>query len=347
MSFDFLYSPSQLSEKVVLYGSGPIALYFFEKFKKFDNVVVVDDFKYGKYLSINNYKFKIHHPKIIKKLYKNYQIVVTSRYLNAFKKKLRKIKFLVFFIDYSKKHFFKLNDPKRKKIKLIKKFIKLESLELYSTIIDIKTKKQSIHSLHNFLKKKPFKGQYESYFPKKTKDFIDVGYFDGLTSYNLIKKYKSIRNIIAIDAFNLKKNFFFKFLNKKVNFKFLKFAASNKKKIDKIYFHPVSTDNSIKFKTNKFKLINFDKIDNKIKELNKESFIKFDIEGAELEALKGMKKLIQKFKPNLAISIYHGKNDIFEIPYYLIKNYNKYYKFKIKHYSFGHNETVMYAIKKK
>ena len=346
MSFDFLYSSSQLDEKVILYGSGPIAFHFFEKFKKFDNVIVVDDFKHGNYLSINDYRFKIHHPKIINSLYKNHQIIVTSRYLNSFKKKIKKHKFLVFYIDFSKKNFFNLNDLKKRKIQFIKKFIKNESLELFTKIIDIKTKKQKISYLHKFLKKKPFKEQYQSYFPKNIKDFVDVGYFDGLTSYNLIKRHKFIKNIIAIDAFNLKKNFFFNFLSKKVNFKFLKFAASNKKKIDKIYFHPVSTDNSIKFKTDKFKLIKFDKIDNKIKKLNKESFIKFDIEGAELDALKGMKKIIKKFKPNLAVSIYHGKNDIYEIPYYLIKNYNKYYKFEIKHYSFGHNETVIYAIKK-
>ena len=48
----------------------------------------------------------------------------------------------------------------------------------------------------------------------------------------------------------------------------------------------------------------------------------------------------------MAISIYHGDHDFFEIPYYLMKKYNNIYDFEIRHYSYGHNETVLYALSK-
>jgi FkbM family methyltransferase len=42
--------------------------------------------------------------------------------------------------------------------------------------------------------------------------------------------------------------------------------------------------------------------------------IKLDVEGYELEALKGSSRTIRKFKPVLAIAVYHRGADFFEIP---------------------------------
>lgn len=73
------------------------------------------------------------------------------------------------------------------------------------------------------------------------------------------------------------------------------------------------------------------------------TYIKMDIEGAEYEALLGEKKTIKNYKPKLAISIYHKRCDIWEIPILLL-SYNSDYKFYLRTYSFSGNDTVLYAL---
>lgn len=74
----------------------------------------------------------------------------------------------------------------------------------------------------------------------------------------------------------------------------------------------------------------------------KATFIKMDIEGAEMEALKGAEKTISKYRPKLAISIYHKENDLWEIPYYIKQKY-PWYRLFIRHYTSRTTETVLYA----
>ncbi|OMF90241.1 FkbM family methyltransferase [Paenibacillus sp. FSL R7-0273] len=73
------------------------------------------------------------------------------------------------------------------------------------------------------------------------------------------------------------------------------------------------------------------------------TFIKMDIEGAEFKALKGAEKTIRKYKPKLAICVYHKPLDIVEIPMYL-KELVPEYKFYLRHYNYGLTETVCYAV---
>lgn len=85
-------------------------------------------------------------------------------------------------------------------------------------------------------------------------------------------------------------------------------------------------------------------IDKYCKENNiKYDFLKMDIEGAELSALKGGIETIKKYRPQLAISIYHSTNDFIDIPQYL-NNILENYTFRLGHYSYGISETVLYAI---
>jgi FkbM family methyltransferase len=79
------------------------------------------------------------------------------------------------------------------------------------------------------------------------------------------------------------------------------------------------------------------------------TLIKMDIEGAELEALKGATNTILKNRPRLAICIYHRPEDIVEIPQFLYQ-LDLGYKFFIRHHNYIHNlgdiaiDTVLYAV---
>lgn len=71
--------------------------------------------------------------------------------------------------------------------------------------------------------------------------------------------------------------------------------------------------------------------------------IKADIEGSELEMLNGAKNLIIKEKPQLAICVYHKRDDLITIPQF-IKSLRDDYKFYLRHHTKSFSQTVLYAI---
>lgn len=73
------------------------------------------------------------------------------------------------------------------------------------------------------------------------------------------------------------------------------------------------------------------------------TFVKMDIEGSELKALCGAEKTIREYKPRLAICVYHGREDILEIPFKVLEFYPG-YRLYLRHYSYVDTETVLYAV---
>ena len=76
--------------------------------------------------------------------------------------------------------------------------------------------------------------------------------------------------------------------------------------------------------------------------LDRVDFIKMDIEGAELESLRGAENTIRQFRPKLAISVYHKFNDLWEIPQY-IDSLGLGYRFALRHFTIHAEETVLFA----
>lgn len=66
------------------------------------------------------------------------------------------------------------------------------------------------------------------------------------------------------------------------------------------------------------------------------------IEGMELDALRGLERIIKDVRPQLAVSIYHSRSDIFEIFAYL-DAIRPDYNFYLRTYAQNSFDTVLYA----
>jgi FkbM family methyltransferase len=69
-------------------------------------------------------------------------------------------------------------------------------------------------------------------------------------------------------------------------------------------------------------------------------WIKMDIEGFEQEALLGATRILETFKPALAISLYHKPDDIIALPLYLSQYYSRFYIRQHGRYGF---DLVLYC----
>lgn len=72
-------------------------------------------------------------------------------------------------------------------------------------------------------------------------------------------------------------------------------------------------------------------------------FVKMDIEGSELAALRGAETTLRRFRPTLAVSVYHKLSDFWTIPRYL-ESLDLGYKFYLRHFTIHAEETVLFAV---
>ncbi|MBF0594325.1 MAG: FkbM family methyltransferase [Candidatus Omnitrophica bacterium] len=73
------------------------------------------------------------------------------------------------------------------------------------------------------------------------------------------------------------------------------------------------------------------------------TYVSMDIEGAEHNAILGAEQTIKKWMPKLAVSVYHRREDLFDL-LLLLRSFVPGYKFFMRHYTDNQTETVLYAI---
>jgi FkbM family methyltransferase len=170
--------------------------------------------------------------------------------------------------------------------------------------------------------------------------FADVGCFDGKTTIDFIKHCPSYDrvHIFEPDPRNLEVIF------------------ERFKDNSRIHCHPIglgAATSTVRFSSSgststiaangQFE-IRIETLDSQ--DIQSLTFLKMDIEGAELSAIHGAKKTIKKFHPRLAISVYHNPGDLWRIPRAIL-DVRSDYSVYIRHYTEGVVETVMFFIPEK
>jgi FkbM family methyltransferase len=77
--------------------------------------------------------------------------------------------------------------------------------------------------------------------------------------------------------------------------------------------------------------------------LDRVDLIKLDLEGAEEYVLDGTMETINRFRPQLAVSIYHKVDHIWDLPIFLMSRLPEYHFF-IDIYSFERFEIILYCV---
>ena len=317
--------------------------------KKIKNIKgIIDDFyKEDKYLNLP--VFKLNH------IPKNADICVVSggNILSAINRvKSEGFENVIHYADlikYSQLNFqdFVFNEN----FKNIFEENKNEFLKIYNLLCDnvSKTIFQKIISFRYFYNIDFLKGfknrEKEQYFEDflnlgQNEIFVDVGAYDGFTSLEFIKRVKKYKKIYIFepDEKNL--------LKAKINLKnyddiiFINSGAYDKKTILKFKENDsastISEEGDLEIKVNR--------IDNLIK---KATFIKMDVEGAEIKALKGAENIIANCHPKMAISVYHNPLDFIDVPKFIFDLVgNDVYDVYIRHYTESIYETIMFFIPK-
>ena len=179
--------------------------------------------------------------------------------------------------------------------------------------------------------------------------FVDVGAYNGDTIFDFMKRTGNKFDFIY--AFELdKKNF------NEMTSAVDKLAAPVKNKIKLYNFGLLDEEKEVYYETGGsgmqstfINVINAASDCGKTVRLTdvlkneKVTFIKMDIEGSEVKALKGAEKIIKTHRPTLAICVYHKPAHLWEVPLYIKKMVPEYRIF-IRHHTPLEYETVCYAV---
>ncbi len=181
-------------------------------------------------------------------------------------------------------------------------------------------------------------------FGKGYDSFIDCGAYTGDTIAALIHSLGKINKLIALEP-------------DKDNFNQLSSYISHQKEhvADNIYLYPCGIWSSSKIMAFNLaggpnchisesgdEFLQCVALDDVLFGFNP-AFIKMDVEGAELEAVKGACRTISNHKPDMAISVYHRIEHTWQIPQ-LLRRINQDYKFYLRSHEHFNQETVLYAV---
>lgn len=156
--------------------------------------------------------------------------------------------------------------------------------------------------------------------------FLDLGAYNGDTVLDFIKRVGSFGNITAVEP---DKKSFSKLIKNTEGFKIEAVNSAISREVGSIPFSFKSSRGSVAGGDSFISSVNIDYLcENK-----KFDYIKFDVEGKELEAIIGGENTIKRDKPKMLISAYHKSDDYFSIPLKVLE-FNPDYKIYMRHYPY-------------
>ncbi|ERI90849.1 methyltransferase, FkbM family [Clostridiales bacterium oral taxon 876 str. F0540] len=172
---------------------------------------------------------------------------------------------------------------------------------------------------------------------KDNETFVDCGGFDGKTTEQFVKLCTNYKKIYYFEPSKL---YFEKSLDNLKDYQnIIFFNEGTFKENAQLKFLTKGSESAIS--ENGEDVISVVKLDDVIED--EVTYIKMDVEGVEYDSLIGAEKIIRKYKPKLAICVYHNQKDFWRIPE-LVLSYNKNYRVYLRHYTEGILETVMYFL---
>ena len=183
--------------------------------------------------------------------------------------------------------------------------------------------------------------------------YVDAGAFDGDSIVQFIKRNPNYKKIYAFEADRrnyelLRSSYIYQAFKEKINI----FNRGVWNQYETVNFAEGMETSSSAMSECALNMNEVSSIDMQIKSVEcvpldavipeEVTFIKMDIEGSEMRALSGARRIIMTCKPKLAICIYHKLDDLWRIPQY-IHSLVPEYRFYVRHHSILYVDTVLYA----
>lgn len=213
----------------------------------------------------------------------------------------------------------------------------VSSKEIFLDILDFKLNFNYWEKNFNYSPEKQYFEQFLNM--NNIIHFVDAGGYNGDTTLTAIKKLKRLKKVYFIEPnINELRNAETKLCSLKIpEIVFLNLAVSDFNGIG--YFTDENGNANRLCQSGKKVIVRKldDIIDTTI------DYLKLDIEGEEYRALLGAKKLLVKYRPQVAVAVYHDITHLWKIPNF-IEGLRLGYRVFIRHYTEGICETIMYFV---
>ena len=318
---------SKESRPIVVYGMGNGADKLIERFKKY-NIEISDFFASDGFVRGHTFHgMRVKSFSEIKETYPEFIIVLSfaSNRLEVLEM-LEKIdsEYEMYVPDmpvageeYFDREFY--NAHYDEIIKAYEHFSDVDSKNAYASVINYKLTGKMQYLMDTYSTKDEL---YSELSETSVKTYIDAGAYNGDTAKEAISYFPEIQEIVAIepDPKNYKKLIKFSETVESPKIRLVNAAVWNESGAGEFSSSgnrnsSISSTMSYQHKDTDVSLISIDSLG------LSPDYIKYDVEGAELEALMGSHKTIEKTHPTLLVSLYHRSRDIFAIPNYLLEKY--------------------------